>query len=153
MTYSLKFQKKEGHMVSYNYIKEFLKWKTWKEQEEQILRQEKVSEVIIQELRKFDWQQFNSDRRFKRRQNVTDELFFCVYPVCDKKEINTVEDILDNIENEPFYEYLCENDEVVLEVILLRIKGYSIKEISGISNLPISTIYHKIKKLKKFQES
>lgn len=31
-------------MMSYNYIKEFLKWQKWKEQEEQILRNEKVNE-------------------------------------------------------------------------------------------------------------
>ncbi|MCG4660777.1 sigma-70 family RNA polymerase sigma factor [[Clostridium] innocuum] len=139
--------------MSYNYIKEYLKWKTWKEQEEQILRQEKVSETIIQELRNFDWEQFNSERRFKRNHNITNDSFFLIYPIYDKKEIKSVDDILDNIESEAFYEYLSETDPIMLEVILLKIKGYSIKEISEKMNLPISTIYHKIKKLKKFQNS
>lgn len=70
--------------MSYNYIKEYLKWKTWKEQEEQILRQEKVSETIIQELRNFDWEQFNSERRFKRNHNITNDSFFLIYPIYDK---------------------------------------------------------------------
>lgn len=143
--------KEGGHMMSYNYIKEYLKWKKWKEQEEKILRQEKVSEAIIEDLHDFDWKQFNSNRRFNRNNNVTNEPFFLIYPVYDKKEIKTVEDVLDNIEDEALYEYLSETDPILLEVILLRIEGYSIKEISKITKIPISTIYHKIKKLKKFQ--
>lgn len=139
--------------MSYNYIKEFLKWKKWKEQEEQLLRQEKVSEAIIKDLRDFDWQQFNSERRFRRNHNITNESFFLIYPVYDTREIKSVEDILDNIENEAFYEYLSENDPIILEVILLKIEGYSVKEISEMTNLPISSIYHKIKKLKMFQNS
>ena len=138
-------------MMSYNYIKEFLKWQKWKEQEEQILRNEKVNEKIIQELRQFDWQQFNSERRFKRHQNVTDEIYFLFYPVQDKKEIKKVEDILDTIENEALFEYLKETDPIVLEVILLKINGYSIKEISKILELSTGYIYKKIRKLKKFK--
>ena len=139
-------------MMSYNYIKEFLKWQKWKEQEEQILRNEKVNEKIIQELRQFDWQQFNSERRFKRHQNVTDEIYFLFYPVQDKKEIKKVEDILDTIENEALFEYLKETDPIVLDVILLKINGYSIKEISKILELSTGYIYKKIRKLKKFQK-
>lgn len=72
--------------MSYNYIKEYLKWKKWKEQEEKILRQEKVSEAIIEDLHDFDWKQFNAERRFKRHQSVTDEIFFLIQPVYDKKK-------------------------------------------------------------------
>ena len=50
-----------------------------------------------------------------------------------------VEDILDTIENEALFEYLKETDPIVLEVILLKINGYSIKEISKI--LELSTGY------------
>lgn len=139
-------------MMSYNYIKEFLKWKRWKEQEEQVLRQEKVSEPVIQELRDFDWQQFNAERRFKRNHNITNDYFFLFYPTYDKKEIKSIEDILDTIENEAFYEYLSETDPIMLDVILLKMEGYPIKEISEKTNLPISTLYHKIKKIKKFQD-
>lgn len=137
--------------MSYDYIKEFSKWQKWKEQEEQILRKEQVNEQIIQELRQFDWQQFNSERRFKRRQNVTDEVFFLFYPIHDKKEFKNVEDILDMIENEALFEYLKDTDPIVLEVILLKINGYSIKEISKILELSTGYIYKKIRKLKKFK--
>ena len=143
--------KEGGHMMSYNYIKEYLKWKKWKEQEEKILRQEKVSEAIIEDLHDFDWKQFNAERRFKRHQSVTDEIFFLIQPVYDKKEISTVEDILDSIENEALYEYLSETDPILLEIILLKIEGYSVKEISEIVQLSTGYIYKKIKKLKKLQ--
>ena len=70
-------------------------------------------------------------------------------PQYQKKEIETVEDILDFIENEALYEYLKEEEPLLLTIILLKIQGYSVKEISKITHLPISTIYHKIKNIKK----
>lgn len=83
---------------------------------------------------------------------MTDEIYFLFYPVQDKKEIKKVEDILDTIENEALFEYLKETDPIVLEVILLKINGYSIKEISKILELSTGYIYKKIRKLKKFQK-
>ena len=74
-----------------------------------------------------------------------------IQPVYYKKEIITEEDILDNIENEALYDYLSETDPVLLEIILLKIEGYSIKEISEIVQLSTGYIYKKIKKLKKLQ--
>ena len=50
------------------------------------------------------------------------------------------------------FEYLKETDPIVLEVILLKINGYSIKEISKILELSTGYIYKKIRKLKKFQK-
>lgn len=52
----------------FNKAKEELKWKMWKEQEEQILRELGFPESKILELRKYDWKDFNADRRFKTRQ-------------------------------------------------------------------------------------
>ena len=110
-----------------------------------------VREAIIDDLHDFDWKQFNAERRFKRHQSVTDEIFFLIQPVYDKKEISTVEDILDCIENEALYEFLSETDPILLEIILLKIEGYSVKEISEIVQLSTGYIYKKIKKLKKLQ--
>lgn len=139
-----------GIIMVYNYKDEYYKWKYWKNKEEQQLRKLKVDEKIIHKLREYDWQQFNSDRKFKRRQDVTDEIFFLIQPSYDCKEVNTVEDILNEIENESLFEYLKEQDSLLLNIISLKIKGYSIKEISSILHIPTSTIYHRIKKLKKF---
>lgn len=135
--------------MSYDYKKEFIKWKKWKEKEEDLLRQLNVSNNTIAELRKFDWSQFNSERRYKRYQNVTKDNFFTTTSQETKKDFYTVEDILNSIEDEALYEYLKEEDPKLLTVTLLKTQGYSIKEISDIIQVPISTIYQKTAKIKK----
>ena len=141
--------KMKGEIMSYDYKKEFIKWKKWKEKEEDLLRQLNVSNNTIAELRKFDWSQFNSERRYKRNQNVTKDNFFATTSQETKKDFYTVEDILNSIEDEALYEYLKEEDPKLLTVILLKTQGYSIKEISDIIQVPISTIYQKTAKIKK----
>ena len=135
--------------MSYNYRKEYAKWKRWKEQEERILKQMKMPKNKINELREFDWAQFNDERRFTRKQNITNDQYFALIPVNDKKEFKNINDILDSIEDEALYEYLKDEEPVLLTVILLKIQGFSIKEISKLINMPISTIYRKIEKIKK----
>lgn len=135
--------------MSYNYRKEYAKWKRWKDQEERILKQMKMPKNKINELREFDWAQFNDERRFTRKQNITNEQYFTLIPVNDKKEFKNINDILDSIEDEALYEYLKDEEPVLLTVILLKIQGFSIKEISKLINMPISTIYRKTEKIKK----
>ena len=135
--------------MSYNYRKEYAKWKRWKDQEERILKQMKMPKNKINELREFDWAQFNDERRFTRKQNITNDQYFALIPVNDKKEFKNINDILDSIEDEALYEYLKDEEPVLLTIILLKIQGFSIKEISKLINMPISTIYRKIEKIKK----
>jgi RNA polymerase sigma-70 factor (ECF subfamily) len=135
--------------MSYNYRKEYAKWKRWKEQEERILKQMNMPKNKINELREFDWAQFNDERRFTRKQNITNEQYFTLIPVNDKKEFKNINDILDSIEDEALYEYLKDEEPVLLTVVLLKIQGFSIKEISKLINMPISTIYRKIEKIKR----
>ena len=135
--------------MSYNYRKEYAKWKRWKEQEERILKQMNMPKNKINEFREFDWAQFNDERRFTRKQNITNDQYFALIPVNDKKEFKNINDILDSIEDEALYEYLKDEEPVLLTVILLKIQGFSIKEISKVINIPISTIYRKIEKIKR----
>lgn len=135
--------------MSYNYRKEYAKWKRWKDQEERILKQMKMPKNKINELREFNWAQFNDERRFTRKQNITNDQYFALIPVNDKKEFKNINDILDSIEDEALYEYLKDEEPVLLTIILLKIQVFSIKEISKLINMPISTIYRKIEKIKK----
>ena len=135
--------------MSYNYRHEYANWKRWKDQEERILKQMKMPKNKINELREFDWAQFNDERRFTRKQNITNDQYFALIPVNDKKEFKNINDILDSIEDEALYEYLKDEEPVLLTIILLKIQGFSIKEISKLINMPISTIYRKIEKIKK----
>jgi len=135
--------------MSYNYRKEYAKWKRWKEQKERILKQMNMPKNKINELREFDWAQFNAERRFTRKQSITNVQYFTLIPVNDKKEFKNINDILDSIKDEALYEYLKDEEPVLLTVILLKIQGFSIKEISKVINMPISTIYRKIEKIKR----
>lgn len=127
--------------MSYNYGKELTKWKKWKEQEEQLLRTLNVDEDIISKLHQYDWKTFKAERRIRRKQNVTlDSLFYNV-PYYDQKEIVKVDDFLDEIENEALFHYLSQTDQTTLTIILLKILGYSTKEISEILDIKVATIY------------
>lgn len=135
--------------MGYDYKHEFKIWKEWKENEEKVLRELAFDEDKINELYNFDWCQFNADRRFKRRQSVTHNNLFINYPVQDKKEILSMNDLLDEIEDEALYLYLHEIDQDIQNIVFLKYMGYSVEEISRILGIKPSTIYYKIKKIKK----
>lgn len=132
----------------YNHAKEESKWKKWKEQEEKLLRSLNVDEDIIMELRKYDWNAFKLERRIREKQNLTDSIFFYNLPYYDKREIRSVEDLLNDIEDESLLHYLYQTDKTTLTIILLKILGYSTKDISEILKIKSSTIYMKIHRLK-----
>lgn len=135
--------------MGYNHAKELAKWTKWKEQEEQLLRSLNVDEKIITQLHEYDWEAFKSDRRIRRKQNVTIDSLFYNIPFYDKKEILTVEDLLDEIENEALLHYLSQTDQLTLTIVLMRILGYTTKEISEILEITPSVIYKRIQRLRK----
>lgn len=132
----------------YNHAKEENKWKKWKEQEEKLLRSLNVDEDIIMELRKYDWNAFKLERRIKEKQNAISDIFFYNLPYYDQKEIHSIEDLLNDIEDESLLHYLYQTDKTTLTILLLKILGYSTKDISEILKFKPSTIYMKIHRLK-----
>ena len=54
--------------IAYNKWLAEQRWKQWKKEEEQILREEGASEETIQKLREYDWEMFKQERRFLERQ-------------------------------------------------------------------------------------
>lgn len=135
--------------MSYNKSFEFKKWQEWKKKEEQLLRNLGVEENIITQLRDYDYQQFLSERRIRSRQIPTLDTFFLNKPILDKKEIRSVDDLLDSIENESLFAYLSKTDTETLSILLLKILGYSVSEISQIIGKNEGAIYNKIHRLKK----
>lgn len=142
--------------MSFNYAREYKKWIQWKSEEEILLRKLKVDEMTIQKLRDFDYQTFLAERRIKRKQMITKDVFFLNIPSYDVKEIGSIEDILDNIENEALLGYLLQTDPKTLKILLLKVLGYSTLEISNLLQIDEGAIYGRIhrlkKKLKKFAE-
>ena len=65
------FTEKSNVKKDRNHGKAERKWKLWKEKEEKILRDSGVSEDIIEAIRLYDRQAFNSDRRYYDRAQET----------------------------------------------------------------------------------
>ena len=134
--------------MAYNHGKAERKWKLWKEKEEKILRDSGVSEDIIEVIRLYDRQAFNSDRRYYERVQETGTYLEEVAADMTQPEIKTVEDFLDNIENQQIYQVLIKVDRLTLQAILLQIQCYSIAEIAAILGMKEDTVYKRLGRLK-----
>lgn len=134
--------------MAYNKAREEKKWRLWKEAEEKQLRSLGVSENDIEKLRVHDWAIFNSDRRYYQRMQETGTYLEEVAADITQPEIKTVEDFLDNIENQQLYQVLIKVDRLTLQAILLQIQGYSIAEIAAILGMKEDTVYKRLGRLK-----
>lgn len=114
--------------------------------EEELLKKLNVPQALINELREYDYDQFKADRRYKTKHLLFDDNFFINRPTYDKKHYTSLRDLLDDIENEALFDYLNSSDKEILQIISLKIQGYSIKEISKITGLTTNKIYKKNKK-------
>ena len=141
--------------MAYNHGKEERKWRIWKEAEEKILRECGVDESIIEQIRTYDRADFNSDRRFYRYLNDVGEYLEEMETAEQQIEVKTVMDLLNEIENENLYRVLLTVDKRTLQIVLLKMQGYSPKEIAPIVGLTTGAIYarldHLRKKLKQFK--
>lgn len=134
--------------MGFNYQKELIKWNQWKKQEEELLKALNVDDNIIKQLYDYDWEMFKTERRIRGRQDTTINTVLNNIPYYDKKEINTIDDLLSEIENEALFNYLSTIDKETLTIILLKMFGYSTHEISKILSLSNSSIYKKIHRLR-----
>ena len=98
--------------MAYNHGKAERKWKLWKEKEEKILRDSGVSEDIIEAIRLYDRQAFNSDRRYYERAQETGTYLDTVAASTDQAEPKTVQDFLDYIENQELFHVLITVDRL-----------------------------------------
>ena len=134
--------------MGFNYSEEYEKWLKWKKEEEELLRSLEVPENVIEELRAYDWSEFNRKRSILSKQFPTKEIFFVLSPVYDQRDVKDVDDLLDEIKNENLYGILSNTDRETLNIVLLKMFGYSISEISKMTGIPRSTIYYRIHLLK-----
>lgn len=98
--------------MAYNHGKAERKWKLWKEKEEKILRDSGVSEDIIEAIRLYDRQAFNSDRRYYERVQETGTYLDTVAASTDQAEPKTVQEFLDYIEKQELYHVLITVDRL-----------------------------------------
>ena len=134
--------------MAYNKAKEERKWLLWKEAEEKQLRSLGVSEDVIQRLRIHDWAVFNSDRRYYQRMQETGTYLEEIAEAELPTEIKTVADFLDNIENQELFQVLITVDKPTLQIVLMKIQGYSTREIAAHLGLTVKAVYRKLDRLK-----
>ena len=142
--------------MAYNKAKEEKKWRLWKEAEEKQLRNLGVTEDDIKQLRIHDWAIFNSDRRYYQRVQEKGTYLEELAEDTAQPEVKTVEDFLDSIENQHLYQILIKVDRLTLQIVLMKIQGYSTREIAMCLNITEKAVYRRMdrlkEKLKKFFE-
>ena len=142
--------------MAYNHGREERKWRIWKEAEEKVLRECGVDEATIEQIRTDDRADFNSNRRFYRWSSDFGEYLEGVADRERQTEVKTVADLLDEIESENLYLALITVDRRTLQIVLLRMQGYSTKEIASLVHLTAGAIcagmQHLRKKLKVFKQ-
>jgi len=134
--------------MAYNKAKEEKKWRLWKAAEEKQLRSLGVGEDTIEKLRVHDWAIFNSDRRYYQRVQESGTYLDEVAEDTTPPEVKTVEDFLDSIENERLYHILIEVDRLTLQVTLLKIQGFSYREIALRLGVTEKSVYRRMDRLK-----
>ncbi len=135
--------------MAYNKAKEEWKWRQWKETEERQLRILGMDEESIQELRADDWKAFNSERRFREHQAAFPDHPDWEDPNPYRQEVVKVPDLLDCVSDERLLHILLDADKRTLQILLLQIMGFSVREISEKIRIPEQTIYTKVNRLRK----
>lgn len=141
--------------MSYNKAKAEKEWLKWKEAEEKKLRELGVDENTIQRLHTYDWEEFNRERRYFQRHTEWSSQLETMCSTLDVEiPVESVETMLNNIENQTLYSILCDTDELTLNILMLKILGYSNKEIAkelDISSNAVTLRLFRLKqKLKKY---
>ena len=135
--------------MAYNNGRENRKWLIWKEAEEKILREHEVDETTTPQIRTDDRADFNSNRRFYHWTSDFGEYLEGMADGERNSEVKTVADLLDEIEDETLYRALLTVDRRTLQIILLKMQGYSTKEIAPLVGLTTGAIYARLDHLRK----
>ena len=134
--------------MAYNGLKEYYKWRRWKDNDEKMLREHGVDEETIAKIRDFDRITYNSNNRFYKRLNDMGEFYEETIPDKSKDEITSVEQLLQEVENPKMYKILKKASERTLQIVLMRVQGYSVKDISEIIHISKASIYERISTLR-----
>ena len=135
--------------MAYNHGWEDRKWRIWKEAEEKILRECGVDEATTPQIRTDDRADFNSNRRFYRWTSDFREYLEEMAGREKQAEIKSVSDLLDEIESETLYLALVTVDRCTLQIVLLKMQGYSTKEIAPLVHLTAGAVYARLAHLRK----
>ena len=135
--------------MAYNKAREEQKWKQWKEREEKQLRMLGMSEDSIQKLRDSDWVDFKAERCYWEHWAAFPEYLDWGNIETDELEIYSVSGLLDSINDKSLFNILTDTDRKTLQILLLKMIGFSVSEIADELQVTEYVIYNRIKRLKK----
>ena len=135
--------------MSYNKASEERKWKQWKEKEEALLRTLGMDEESIQKLRCSDWEEFKAERCYQEHRTVFPQYWDQKSLPMEEQEINAVPVLLDSISDERLLHILLDTDWGTLQLLLMKMMGFSVPEIADKLKISEYAVYNRIKRLKK----
>lgn len=107
-----------------------------------------MDEDAIQRLHFYDWECFKAERNY-RRWNVQSEEYISQQTMEDQPEITTTEQLLDEIESPELYTLLSKADKLTLRIILMKIDGFSNREIAASLGMEEYAVNMRIYRLRK----
>ncbi|MFQ9716564.1 MAG: sigma-70 family RNA polymerase sigma factor [Blautia sp.] len=136
--------------MAFNKAKAERNWKLWKEAEEVKLRQLGMDEESIKKLRQMDWEDFKEERRYQEhlaesKGELEHQEAKETYPMV----VLNIRQLFDSVEDERILHILLEADKTTLQILLLKMWGFSVKEIASFMDMPEKTVYTKVERLKK----
>ena len=134
--------------MAYNSLKSYWIWRRKKEAEEKEWRELGVDENIIEELHDFDRIAYNSDDRFYKRLYNVGDFYEEIIEDRSQREVTNIEQPLDEVENPAMYKILKKTSEKTLQILLMRVRGYSVKDITEILHLSKTSVYKRIKNVR-----
>lgn len=135
--------------MGYNKAREEQKWKKWKEHEEEQMRMLGMSEDSIQKLRDSDWADFKAERCYREHWAAFPEYPDWENAETDEPGIYRITGLLDSIGDKRLFCILSEADRKTLQILLLKMMGFSVSEIADKLEVTEYAIYNRIKRLKK----
>ena len=134
--------------MGYNKAKAEKEWLAWKNAEEEQLRELGVDEDTIQRLHTYDWEVFKEERRF--RENTEQWPEGLDLPIVDEpvSSSRNVQNLLSNVEDEKLLQLLRKTDKLTLEMLFMKISGFSAEEICRRFNVTPYVYYNRIKRFK-----
>ena len=137
--------------MAYNKASEERKWRLWKEAEEKQLRELGVSEEKIAQLRAYDWEMFNSDRRYYEHHAEGGDYLEHLAASEEESDAKTVSDFLSGIDSPVLFRLLSETDPITILIALRRSQGKSMDiRLNGMKKY-LKKLWNRLKTLKSMQ--
>ena len=134
--------------MAYNKAREEKKWLEWKEKEETKLNRLGFSQDKIEMLRQYDLEIFNSDRRYYQRLNDNSTYLDNAISPEEEETVYSIEGLLGSIDNEELYQALRDVDNITLQIVVLKMQGFTGREIAKLLRMTPKAIYRRIDRLK-----